>query len=84
MYLTFIAYLIINIIMDITEYIRICLVKKKISISQLAEMTEQSQPNLSTKLKRNNFYTNELEKIANAMNCRLEVRFVDNDSNQEL
>ena len=70
--------------MDITEYIRICLVKKKISISQLAEMTEQSQPNLSTKLKRNNFYTNELEKIANAMNCRLEVRFVDKDSNQEL
>lgn len=66
--------------MSIAETIRIILIKKKMTVSELAEKTGQSQPNLTNKLKRDDFKVNELRKIAAALNCELELNFIDKDS----
>ena len=70
--------------MNIADDIKIICIKKKVSLSELAEKTEQSQPNLTNKLKRNDFKTSELEKIATALNAELNVRFVDKETKQPL
>lgn len=54
------------------------------SQSTLAEKTGQSQPNLASKLKRNDFKTSELEKIAEALDSHLEIKFIDNATNQPI
>lgn len=70
--------------MDLAEYIKLCLVKRKTTLSRLAELTEQSQPNLSNKMKRNHFDSAELEKIAAALNCELNIQFIDKDTKEPL
>lgn len=70
--------------MNIVEYIRLCLVKRNLTFTQLAELTNQSQSNLSQKVKRGKFQTDELEKIADALNTRLEIRFLDKATNMPL
>lgn len=70
--------------MDLAEYIKLCLVKRKTTLSRLAELTEQSQPNLSNKMKRNHFDSGELEKIATALNCELNIQFIDKDTKEPL
>lgn len=70
--------------MNLTEEIKIICAKRKISMSELAVRTGQSQPNLANKLRRNDFKTSELEKIAAALGSRLEIRFVDNATGQPL
>jgi len=70
--------------MDLAEYIKLCLVKRKTTLSRLAELTEQSQPNLSNKMKRNHFDSLELERIAQALNADLEIRFIDKDTKEPL
>ena len=63
--------------MELTENIRLCLKKKNLTATKLAELTGQSQSNLANKLKRGYLMTNELEKIADAMGADLEMRFLD-------
>lgn len=63
--------------MELTENIRLCLKKKNLTATKLAELTGQSQSNLANKLKRGYLMTNELEKIADAMGADLEMRFID-------
>ena len=63
--------------MELTENIKICLKKKNLTATKLAELTGQSQSNLANKLKRGYLMTNELEKIADAMGADLEMRFLD-------
>lgn len=63
--------------MELTENIRLCLKKKNLTATKLAELTGQSQSNLANKLKRGYLMTNELEKIADAMGADLEIRFLD-------
>lgn len=70
---------------DIAEYIDLCLVKKgKISHAELARLTEQKPQVLYEKFKNKTFKLAELDKIATALNARLEVRFIDNDTNQPI
>lgn len=47
-------------------------------MKELAEKTEQTQQNLTNKMRGNNFETSELEKIAAALDSRLETKFIDN------
>lgn len=53
-------------------------------MTELAERTGQSQPNLANKLRRNDFKSSELEKIAEALNCELKISFIDKDTKEPL
>ena len=68
-----------------TEYIKLCCIKhNQMTITTLAEKTGQSQPNLTNKLKRNDFKTSDLEKIAAALDANLEIRFIDKNTGQPI
>ena len=62
--------------MDIAEKVRILAVKSKTSVQQIAEKSGQSSANLYNKLSRNDFKLSELERIANAVDAKVEVNFV--------
>lgn len=65
--------------MDLVEYIRLCLVKKgNMPASELARKSGISPQNLSNKFSRRKFSNEDLEKIAAALNARLEIKFIDN------
>lgn len=70
--------------MDIAKNIKICLLQKNIQMKELAERTNQTQQNLTNKMRSNNFRISELEEIAAALNAKLEVKFIDNETNQAL
>ncbi|WP_016991685.1 helix-turn-helix domain-containing protein [Lysinibacillus boronitolerans] len=65
--------------MSMTEKIKIVLVKKKMTITQLAEALETSQSNLSKKMKRDNFSEKELEQIAEVLGIGYEANFIFED-----
>ena len=67
-----------------TEKIKIALLKKHMSITELAENIGTSQNNLSNKLKRDNFSNNELQSIADALGCDLKILLIDKDTGEEL
>ncbi|EFI69502.1 MULTISPECIES: helix-turn-helix transcriptional regulator [Lysinibacillus] len=64
---------------EMSEKIRIALIKRNMTLTQLAEKLEVSQPNLSKKLKRNNFHEEELRKIAELLDMKYEAHFVMED-----
>lgn len=70
--------------MDIAKNIKICLLQKNIQMKDLAERTNQTQQNLTNKMRSNNFRVSELEELAAALNAKLEVKFIDNETNQAL
>ena len=61
------------------EKIRILLRRKKITISDLANMVGTSRQNLTNKLNRDNFSEKELQQIAEALGCKFEGFFVFDD-----
>lgn len=63
--------------MDLNEKIRVLCVKKKTTVAELSAMLGNSKQNLFNKLYRNDMKISDLEKIAAALDCRLEVKFVD-------
>jgi len=64
--------------MDMTEYIRILLVKRgNMTETELAKRIGTSPQNIHNKFKRNNFTMKDLQEIANALDCDLDVRFID-------
>ena len=65
-----------------TEKIKIALLKRKLGVKDLAERLECSSQNISGKFKRDNFSIKELEEIAAALDCRLDVSFVMNDTGE--
>lgn len=71
--------------MDIAKKIRICLLQRgNMQMKELAEKTGQTQQNLTNKMRGNNFKISELEKIAAALDTRLEVKFIDNGTGKPL
>jgi len=68
-----------------TEEIRILLVKSgNISESELARRMETSPQNLHNKMKRDNFTVKDLEDIAKALDCTLDIKFISNSTNMPL
>lgn len=57
------------------EKIRILLRRKKITISDLADMVGTSRQNLTNKLNRDNFSEKELQQIAEVLGCEFEGFF---------
>ena len=71
--------------MDIREYIRLCCVKRgNITEAELARRTGQTPQNLNNKYKRNTFKISELEKVAEALDARLEIAFVDKETGEPI
>ncbi len=58
------------------EKIRILLLKKKMSVTDLAKLLDMTPQNLSNKFKRDNFSEKELKQIANALKIDLEMNFI--------
>jgi len=67
-----------------TEKIKIALLKRKLSVKELADKLGCSSQNLSGKFKRDNFSVKELEDIASALDLTLEIDFVLNDTGDRI
>lgn len=71
--------------MAMAEKIRILLVKRgNISEAELARRMEMSPQNLHNKMKRDNFTEADLNAIANALDCDLNITFTMKDSGEML
>ena len=71
--------------MGMAEKIRILLVKRgNISEAELARKLGISQQNLYGKMKRDNFTDNDLQRIAEVLNCTFKAGFVLNDTGEEI
>lgn len=71
--------------MAMTENIRIALVKRgNISESELARRMGISPQNLHNKMKRDNFTEIDLREIAEALGLRLDIAFIDPETNERI
>lgn len=71
--------------MNMTEQIRIILVKRgNMSEAELARRIGTSPQNMHNKFVRNNFTIKDLEQIATALDCELQINFRDNETNNIL
>ena len=62
--------------MNFTQKLKMAMVATNINQVKLAELTKQSQENLSQKMAKNNFRMSEYEKLVSAMGCELKVQIV--------
>lgn len=70
--------------MSMTEKIKIMLVKRKMSVVDLAKILECSPTNIYNKLKRDNFSEKELNQIAEILDCDFKGIFVMKDTGEEI
>lgn len=70
--------------MAMAEKVRILLVKRKITVTDLAKRLGMSQSNLSNRLSRDNFNEKELQEIAEALNCDLDIGFTLRDTGEQV
>lgn len=70
--------------MAMAEKVRILLVKRKITVTDLAKRLGMSQSNLSNKLSRDNFNEKELQEIAEALNCDIDIGFTLRDTGEQV
>ncbi|MCI8435932.1 MAG: helix-turn-helix transcriptional regulator [Clostridia bacterium] len=61
---------------NLTEKLKIAMLKLNLTQLQLAERTEQSQQNLSKKIAANNFKLSEYQRLVEALGCTLEINIV--------
>lgn len=64
------------------EKLRILIKRKKVTISELANMIDTSNQNLSNKLSRDNFSEKELQQIAEVLGCKFEGFFIFDDGDK--
>ncbi len=67
-----------------SEKIKIIVKRKGMKLEELAIKTDQTRQNLSNKLARDNFTEKEIRKIAEALDCDYESRFVMRDTGEKL
>lgn len=70
--------------MAMSEKIKIVLLKRKMTVTSLAEMIGTTRSNLSNKLSRDNFSEKELREIAEALNCDLDMNFTLRDTGEQV
>lgn len=70
--------------MAMSEKIKIVLLKRKMTVKALAELLGTTRSNLSNKLSRDNFDENELQEIAEALNCDLDMNFTLRDTGEKV
>ena len=62
--------------LDIEKTIRKIMIDESVTVTELAKRIDNSTSNLSNKLRRNNLYTSDLEKIAEALGYELKIEFI--------
>ena len=62
--------------MNLTESLKIAMLKLNVTQTKLAALTNQTQKNLSNKMVRNNFKLSEYQQLVEALGCRLELNIV--------
>ena len=67
-----------------SEKIKIVLLKRKMTVTELAKKINTSSQNLSNKLRQDNFRENELKEIAEALDCSFAITFKLNDTGEEV
>ena len=58
------------------EKSRLAMKRLGMTLGDLAEATDQTRQNLSNKMTRGNFSEKDMEKIAAALGCNLEIRII--------
>ncbi len=61
---------------NLTEKLKIAMIKQNVNQTTLAERTAQTQGNFANKLIRNNFKLSEYQKLVEALGCTLEINIV--------
>ena len=64
------------------EKIKVMAKRKGITMSQLAEMTDQTKQNLTNKFKRDNFTESEMMKFCTALGCECTITITDSESGE--
>jgi len=67
-----------------TKQIRMAMILKEISVNELAKRLNTSSSNMTNKFKRDNFSEKELTEIAHALDCKLDIALIDNDTGQRI
>ena len=70
--------------MAMTEKIKIALIKKGMSVKDLAARLGCTSQNISGKFKRDNFSEKELQEIADTMGCEFRGLFIDKETGEEI
>lgn len=70
--------------MSVSQKIRIVMLKKNVSLSELAKRLETSPQNLNGKLQRDSFSEKTLQMIASALGCNVEINLVDEETGEKL
>lgn len=65
-----------------TEKIELVLIKRKLTKAQLAEKVHMSPQNLYNRMKRDNFCEEDMKKIAEVLDCKLDVTMTLNDTGE--
>ena len=58
---------------NLTEKLRFAMIKQHMTQTRLAELTDQTQKNLSNKMIRNDFKLSEYQRLVEALGCKLEI-----------
>lgn len=67
-----------------TENIKIAMLKRKMNIKELATSLGTTGNNMTNKFRRDNFSEKELQEIAKALDCKLDIALIDNETGQRL
>lgn len=70
--------------LSVSEKIKIILGRRSMTVSDLAKKLNTSRQNLTNKFARNNFSEKELQEIAEAMDCSVNVLFKLNDTEETI
>ena len=62
--------------MSLTKKLKYAMIEINVNQIELANRTNQSQSNLSKKMKADNFTIKEYEKLVTALGCTLEIKIV--------
>jgi transcriptional regulator with XRE-family HTH domain len=70
--------------LTISEKLKVILGRRGLTLTQLAEKTNQTPQNISNKMKRDNFSEKDLKEIADVLNCAFETVFTLNDTGETI
>lgn len=70
--------------MAVSQLIRIAMLKKNISLNELAEKVGTTPQNLSGKFRRDNLSEKDMRDIAEALGCDLQINLVDKVTGVEI
>lgn len=70
--------------MSAAKKIKILLIEREITLTELARRLNKSVPTMSDKMKRDNFSEKDLKKIAEVLNYDYDIVFTDKDTGKTI